>query len=167
MQFNSNTSDVIFDFNLPGAAAVTFLNQAIGTAVNVPTVKSPQSSNGISYTFQGWYTDAEGGEKVSTPTVTTVAGTKIYYAHWSASDAGTGGGGGVGRGDMYLVYFDQNFPNGGSGLTSAIYAAGEFSWTVEVDGESKTYTAKLPFALPENPVRQHVPSWSLLPVPAP
>ena len=153
LQFNSNTSDVIFDFNLPGAAAVTFLNQAIGTAVTVPNVKSPQSSNGISYTFQGWYTDAEGGEKVSTPTVTTVAGTKIYYAHWSASDAGTGGGGGVGRGDMYLVYFDQNFPNGGSGLTSAIYASGEFSWTVEVDGESKTYTAKLPFALPENPVR--------------
>lgn len=150
LQFDSNTSDVVFDFNLPGAEAITYLNQPVGTQVNVPTVSS-QSSSGVFYTFLGWYTDAEGGEKITTSTVETVAGLRVYYAHWEVS--GGSGGGGEGEGDMYLVYFDQNFPNGGSGLTSSYCAAGTFTWTVEVDGESKTYTAKLPFALPEDPVR--------------
>ena len=45
----------------------------------------PTPTKGV-YTFDGWYTEADGGEKISTTTIPT--GKTTYYAHWSfeASD---------------------------------------------------------------------------------
>lgn len=151
LYFNSTTADVVFDFNIPGTEAIVYANKGIGDTINVPQV-SDQENSGVTYKFKGWYTDPHDGQKITTPTVTAASGLRIYYAQWELS-VPPGGGGGEGKGDMYLVYFDQNFPDGGSGLTAAYYAAGTFTWTVTVDGESKTYTAKLPFALPDDPLR--------------
>ena len=36
------------------------------------------------YTFEGWYTEAEGGEKVTAETKVTGSGTVTLYAHWKA-----------------------------------------------------------------------------------
>ena len=47
-----------------------------------------------------------------------------------------------------------NYGYVGGGVTSAYCAAGHFEWTVEIDGETKTYEADLPFQFPENPERE-------------
>ena len=144
----ADTGTVIFDYNLPGDAAEVYENQAVDSTIDVPKYQN-QEVDGVTFKFLGWYTDAEGGQRIGN-TVTVNPGTTVYYAHWQLETSG-GGGGGMGTGDMYVGYFDYNIE--GAGVTSVYCAAGEFTWTVEVDGESKTYTATLPFQFPEDPYR--------------
>ena len=70
------------------------------------------------YTFDGWFTAADGGRRVSADTVVT--GSVTYYAHWTPNGGGSGnggsadgggsdGGGGSGNGGSY--------GGGGSGTT--------------------------------------------------
>ena len=149
--FNDMTKGtVIFDFNLPGNDATVQYLQNAGTTVDVPTITT-QDVQGVTFRFKGWFDAPQGGNQVS-GTVEVPAGQyKVYYAQWELV---------VpeippeiqGQGDMYIGYFDYNYEGGG--VTSAYCAAGVFTWTVIVDGESKTYTAKLPFQFPEDPERE-------------
>ena len=141
---------VIFDFNLPGyPASVDYMEEA-GTMVSVPGI-STQEVQGVTFIFKGWYDRPEGGTQLTASQVEVPrADYDIYYAQWELyvpdPDIPT-----VGEGDMYVGYFDYNLE--GTGVTSVYCAAGEFTWTVTVDGESETYTATLPFQFPEDPYR--------------
>ncbi len=53
----------------------TFFNTAIGTLPPTPTRSY--------YTFNGWYTAAEGGTKVSADTIVSSVGNTTYYAKWT------------------------------------------------------------------------------------
>ena len=48
------------------------------------------------YTFDGWFTAADGGRRVSADTVVT--GSVTYYAHWTPNGGGSGNGGSYGGG---------------------------------------------------------------------
>lgn len=146
----SDIGTVIFDFNLPGTdAEVKYLRQA-GTMVDVPPI-STQDVQGVTFRFKGWFTEAEGGTQITDAQVEVPGGGyQVYYAQWELIDNG-GGDGQIGEGDMYVAYFDYNIE--GAGVTSAYCAAGEFTWSVTVDGETETYTAVLPFQFPEDPYR--------------
>lgn len=141
---------VIFDFNLPGEAAdVTYLEKG-GTMVDVPGI-STEEVQGVTFEFKGWFTEPEGGQQITDPQVEVEAGTyTVYYAHWElvVPDIPPEQ---MGEGDLFVGYFDYNLP--GTGVTAVYCAAGTFEWTVTVDGESKTYTAQLPFQFPEDPYR--------------
>lgn len=141
---------VIFDFNLPGEAAdVTYLEKG-GTMVDVPGI-STKEVQGVTFEFKGWFTEPEGGQQITDPQVEVEAGTyTVYYAHWElvVPDIPPEQ---MGEGDLFVGYFDYNLP--GTGVTAVYCAAGTFEWTVTVDGESKTYTAQLPFQFPEDPYR--------------
>ena len=141
---------VIFDWNLPGNEATVEYLKPGGEKVDIPTDVKTNTIPGVEAIFRGWYTEPEGGDKITGTQVEVQAGTaKVYYAQWEFIV--DGGSGQIGEGDMYVVYFDYNLD--GAGVTSAYCAAGEFTWTVTVDGESKTYTAQLPFQFPEDPYR--------------
>lgn len=141
---------VIFDFNLPGEAAdVTYLEKG-GTMVDVPGINT-EEVQGVTFEFKGWFTEPEGGQQITDPQVEVEAGTyTVYYAHWElvVPDIPPEQ---MGEGDLFVGYFDYNLP--GTGVTAVYCAAGTFEWTVTVDGESKTYTAQLPFQFPEDPYR--------------
>ena len=51
------------------------------------------------YTFEGWYTSADGGIQVTAATTVTLTGNQTLYAHWSENP------------QTYTLYFD---PDGGS-----------------------------------------------------
>ena len=147
-------SRVIFDYNLPGMVAEKHENLTIGSTVPTPKV-SAQTQSDVTYTFLGWYDAATGGTKQGA-TVPAVAGTSIYYAQWAAKATGGGGAGAEGKGDMYLIYFDQNYDGGG--FTAAYSAAGTFTVTVETTDDegndvTEEYEVKLPFAFPDDPYR--------------
>lgn len=75
--WNARTYDI--NFNLNGGngscdTVIAFCDQAIGD-LPIPTRNL--------YTFEGWYTAAEGGEKVSESTVRSTAEDLLLYAHWT------------------------------------------------------------------------------------
>ncbi|MCL2863300.1 MAG: InlB B-repeat-containing protein [Methanimicrococcus sp.] len=61
------------------------------------------------YVFEGWFTEAEGGEKVNPSTIVTTAGDFVLYAQWTVY-VDTGGGSGNGG----------NGGNSGSGFGQAV-----------------------------------------------
>ena len=141
---------VIFDFNLPGEAAEgTYLEKG-GTMVDVPGISTKQVQ-GVTFEFKGWFTEPEGGQQITDPQVEVEAGKYVvYYAQWELTGLDIPPEQ-MGEGDLFVGYFDYNLP--GTGVTAVYCAAGTFEWTVTVDGESKTYTAQLPFQFPEDPYR--------------
>ncbi|MGN1047017.1 MAG: InlB B-repeat-containing protein [Eubacteriales bacterium] len=48
----------------------------------------------LGYAFDGWYTEAEGGDKISEEIVVSASAPQTLYAHWEA--------------DTYIVYFNAN-----------------------------------------------------------
>lgn len=142
---------IIFDWNLPGSDASVEYLKPTGTTINVPTNVKSLTAGNVTFKFRGWYDAPEGGNKIgSTVTVPDSAYT-VYYAQWDA-DVTTTPVQPEGKGDMYIAYFDYNLP--GAGVTSAYSMAGTFTWTAETeDGETQTYTVKLPFQFPGNPYR--------------
>ena len=75
--FNPNGGSVVTT-----SKSVTF-GSAYGT-LPTPTRSSVEDDNGntISYVFEGWYTDAKGGTKVTDETVVKTASNHSIYAHW-------------------------------------------------------------------------------------
>ncbi len=142
---------VVFDWNIPGESAKLEYQKAAGSKVSVPVV-SDSALGKYTLRFTGWYDQPTGGNKV-TGSVVEVPGGKyqVYYAQWEPV-VNPGVPDPVGEGDMYIGYFDYNLD--GAGVTSAYCAAGQFQWTVTVDGESKTYTARLQFQFPKDPYRE-------------
>ncbi|MBR0133362.1 MAG: InlB B-repeat-containing protein [Lachnospiraceae bacterium] len=76
-----NASPISVSFNgnggtNPNSITVTY-NSTYGTL---------PSSTRTGYTFDGWYTSASGGSKVTSTTKVTTTTTQTLYAHWSAND---------------------------------------------------------------------------------
>ena len=79
---------VTLDLNYTGAdspAASLTRYELMGTATSSGLPEAPSRSD---YTFAGWYTEADGGEKVSAIPVLT--GNVTYYAHWTETDQPAG-----------------------------------------------------------------------------
>lgn len=73
------------------------------------TVKQPDKPVRDGYSFDGWYTEAEGGEKVDISTLTTADAT--VYAHWAKA--------------MYTVSFNLNYGDGDTYETVAVEFGGK------------------------------------------
>lgn len=73
------------------------------------------------YIFLGWYTAAEGGEKVDLAKLKTANTPVTIYAHWQVRSYGGGGGGGGGV-SAYTVTFETN---GGSSVPSQSVSYGQ------------------------------------------
>ena len=93
------------------------------TTIDQKLPELPTATHSGSYSFDGWYTAASGGTKITTATVfyenTTV------YAHWTY----TGGGGGW--------YYTYHTIRATSGLNGSISPSG---WTSVRDGWDQTFT---------------------------
>lgn len=97
---------VTFDENggTPSVGSMTTTNQKLSS---LPSVSR---SN---YSFDGWFTDKDGGEKVTE--ATEFSKNTIVYAHWTYI-GGSGGGGGSRKPSVtyYTLHFETN---GGSAIT--------------------------------------------------
>ncbi len=93
---------VTFDWNYPGAEAPSKVNVQAGQAVPAPA--DPSRSG---YTFDGWYTAEEGGQRFSFDTA--VMGDMTLYAHWTAEAP-----------SRYTVTFHLNYPDAGVFRTESV-----------------------------------------------
>lgn len=156
---------VVFDYNLPGQTAIaarhakgTVLTETKGWPANFPEGKVIRQ-DGVKFTFLGWYTDALAGTKVS-PGV-AVTQDVVYYAHWKV-EADSDVGSTPATGNLYLVYFDQNYPGGG--FTASYNVAGSFTFEAEYTFENpetgEEVTGKhpikvdIPWGWPGDPYRE-------------
>ncbi|MBQ9535874.1 MAG: InlB B-repeat-containing protein [Clostridia bacterium] len=105
-----NTYTVTFDAN---GGSVTPTSGTTGTDGKLTSLPTPTRAN---HTFDGWFTAASGGTKVTTGTVFT-ADTTIY-AHWTYTG---GGGGGGGITTQYTLTYNTN---GGSAVTATKHNSG-------------------------------------------
>ena len=100
------------------------------TTIDQKLPELPTATHSGSYSFDGWYTAASGGTKITTATVfyenTTV------YAHWTYTGGGGGGGGGGGR-----TYHTYHTIRAISGLNGSISPSG---WTSVRHGWDQTFT---------------------------
>lgn len=94
-KWTANTTVVTLDPNYTGAAT-TSTNQTFGSKYTGLTALTRDG-----YTFDGWFTAAEGGTQVTADTTVTNTDAHILYAHWTAIS--------------YTVRFNAN---GGSGTMS-------------------------------------------------
>lgn len=153
----------VFNYNLPGVDTLTYTDKKVNDTIPLPGVKTGSPPPGVSYTFDGWYTEAEGGDLAPDPVVVK-DGTTVYYAHWDVEVDQDHGDEIIGDGDMYLVYFNLNYSGGG--ITTAYITGGTFSFDVEYhvvfddpeadppDGwRTTTVEVTIPFGMPANPVR--------------
>ena len=85
--FEADAYTVTFDAN---GGSVTPASDTTGTDGKLASLPTPTRSG--SYSFDGWYTAASGGTKVTVDNVYT-ADTTIY-AHWTYTGGGSSGGGG-------------------------------------------------------------------------
>ena len=106
----------------PSAASMTTIDQKLP--------ELPTATHSGSYSFDGWYTAASGGTKITTATVfyenTTV------YAHWTYTGGGGSGGGGGGH-----TYHTYHTIRAISGLNGSISPSG---WTSVRHGWDQTFT---------------------------
>ena len=68
---------VAFDANggtVDASSKIAYIGTAIGT-LPIPTRDY--------YTFDGWYTEVDGGERITEDTIASGFGTVTYYAHWT------------------------------------------------------------------------------------
>ena len=74
-----NSYNVTFDANggtVSNASKIVSFDSSYGSL--------PIPDNRVGYTFQGWYTEADGGEQVNENTVVQIAEDHTIYAHWTA-----------------------------------------------------------------------------------
>ena len=152
-------NNIIFDFNLPEKEAIVRRNLKEGDTINLPVVTN-EEKEGVQFKFKGWFDQPAGGERITQAiTVTENMGIKVYYAQWEIKIRDEKPIPGLPQ--MYLVYFDQNYPGGG--FTSSYNVAGSFSFDVEYtfensEGETetgtKTITVDIPWGWPDDPYRE-------------
>ncbi len=85
--------DITVTFD-PNGGSVSTSSKTVTYGSTYGTLPTPTRTG---YRFNGWYTAAEGGSKVTSSTTVTTASNHTLYAHWTPRE--------------YTVYFD---PNGGS-----------------------------------------------------
>lgn len=163
----SNNPRIVFDYNLPGHTTVKHTcpkgTQLTRTGNYWPTDPPHiQRLGNTKFTFLGWYTDPNKGTEVNPDTQTIIINDDVvYYAHWKIEAIDTGSGGDVpDTHEMFLVFFDQNYPGGG--YTAAYKVAGDFTFTVhytvpDEDGnpipKTKTIPVEIPWGWPSDPYR--------------
>ena len=78
-KWQANTYTVKFNLNYTGAPTaptdITVTYDGTYSGLSIPTRTG--------YTFDGWYTAATGGTKVTTTTTVLITGTQTLYAHWT------------------------------------------------------------------------------------
>ena len=84
--WTANNYTATFDGNAPASSVSqpvldkTTITVTYDSALNANEVLPVATRNG--YSFLGWFTQPEGGEKVTTSSVYKTAGATTYYAHW-------------------------------------------------------------------------------------
>ncbi len=84
--WTANKYTVTFEGNAPADSVgqpvldKTTITVTYDSALNVNEVLPTATRNG--YSFLGWFTQPEGGEKITTSTVYTIDGETTYYAQW-------------------------------------------------------------------------------------
>lgn len=163
----SDNPRIVFDYNLPGHTTVKHTcpkgTQLTRTGNYWPSDPPHiQRLGNTKFTFLGWYTDPNKGTEVNPDTQTIIINDDVvYYAHWKIEAIDTGSGGDVpDTHEMFLVFFDQNYPGGG--YTTAYKVAGDFTFTVhytvpDEDGnpipKTKTIPVVIPWGWPSDPYR--------------
>ncbi len=158
---DGGANNVIFDFNLPGRDAQVYKDKKAGDIVPLPTVSNDTSRPNVTFIFKGWYDEPAGGNQITESIeVTDNMGIKVYYAHWEVK-VKLDNPPVPGVDQMYLVYFDQNYPGGG--VTASYKVAGKFSFNVEYTFENpetgeeetgvKTIEVEIPWGWPGDPAR--------------
>lgn len=89
-------------------AEIEYENQTVNLGENLKKLPTVTKTG---YIFDGWYTSADGGEKVTIDTIVT--GEVTYYAHWTNI--------------KYLIKYN---PNGGAGIIKEIEA--EYDKDIEI-----------------------------------
>ncbi len=156
-------SYIFWNLNIPGIASPAAIGGNPGSTVNAPQVSAQMSSQGLEYTFEGWYTSATGGQKVTSGTYPET-GVQVYYAHWNVKNSG-GGDVPEPQNKYFTVFFDQNYDGGG--ITSELVGDTTLTLTVTYDdGTTRTlvcHLLSLGFSFPDDPVRSgyEFAGWSL------
>ena len=83
--WSANGYTVSFNYNKPSTAAGTMsgnstTSKGVTYAAAYGTLPQPSMPG---WTFNGWYTAASGGSKISATTTYTAAGNQTLYAHWT------------------------------------------------------------------------------------
>jgi len=115
----------------------------------------PTATRGDSYTFDGWFTAAEGGTEVISSTIVTATSNHSLYAHWSEAKKysvtfnANGYFSGQNNGVSVMLEFNGTLPGGGSSKTFEIDLNQKYS-----DVVSKEYYA------PSNNSGHHFNGWA-------
>ena len=155
-------SYIFWDLNVPGIASPAATAGAAGSRVNAPQVSAELTSQNVVYRFKGWYTEASGGEKI-TSGVYPQAGVQVYYAQWDLTDSE--GGVPEAENQYFTVFFDQNYDGGG--ITSELVGDTVLTLTVTYDDGTERvlvcHLLSLGFSFPGDPVREgyDFQGWSL------
>lgn len=163
----NNNPRIVFDYNLPGHTTVKHTcpkgTQLTRTGNYWPTDPPHEQRLGnTKFTFLGWYTDPNKGTEVNPDTQTIIINDDVvYYAHWKIEAIDPDDDGDIpDTHEMFLVFFDQNYPGGG--YTAAYKVAGDFTFTVhytvpDEDGnpipKTKTIPVVIPWGWPSDPYR--------------
>jgi len=99
----------------PNGGSVTPTSGTTGTDGKLMSLPTPTRSG--NYSFDGWYTAATGGTKVTVGK--TYTADTIIYAHWTYNGGGSGGGGGITT--QYTLTYNTN---GGSAVASTKHNSG-------------------------------------------
>lgn len=88
-----NSYDVTLDAN-GGVISIAAINYT-GERIEIPAKTGQKYSLDYNfnvtrdgYTFEGWYTEKDGGKRVTSETVVTQSGPRTLYAHWEAGKTG-------------------------------------------------------------------------------
>lgn len=131
------------DGTAPDSKSVTF-DADYGT---LPT------ANRSGYQFEGWFTAASGGTKITEQTKYTVAGDSTLYAHWSANDYAVTfyyNYGTMGRYDSFGVTFDQPYNAGGNHFAELKRPGYIFAgWYDQASGGTRVYDTDI-YKIPGN-----------------
>ncbi len=83
--FTVNNAAYTVTFNANGGSCST-ATKSVKYSASYGTLPTPTRSG---YTFNGWYTSASGGTKVTASTTVTATGNHTLYAHWSCNHGTT------------------------------------------------------------------------------
>lgn len=133
--WKSDTYTITFDYNKPDIAST----EITGNDITSKQVKFNETYGELpnpsmdGWTFIGWWTDPDEGEKVTQDTQYVIVGNSTIYAHWVQN--------------TYTVTFDYNYPKTTSDNPGSSYIFGSFgvdSAVAQIKGDMKGTSSKFP-----------------------